>query len=716
PQTVDAVECTDTLTCVVEDGIVWYEIGSAEDFAAFGKLCRSYIETTATTSALAVGLNARFTSDIDLGSKHFGSYRLAVNSSVNGETSKTLLLYTGTIDAMGHTIYNYTYKAGSEHYNPGYIGSLNGGCVKNLNMVNVDCYFASPGTSATTLGAVLVSNGSSGTIKNCYIQGKAQIDTRAQTSKRWFAVYGTFVARSYNVNIINCHSAVDMDNFTGYPSGGNTTKYKSAHVTTSASAGGTTNNHGIGGIVGTAYHVNITDGTVLTNCTNSGKIFAPNYRRVGGIFGSMNSKKHLYKNCSNSGDIVAYGDVGGIVGFAGSEVYVTNSAYNTGDITAVAVQNTYDEEVSRTTDNAFAAGIAIGGRARSDASLPVYNTGDIRVMNDGVGEYKETVTITDVGPDGIEGTEDDVTKTEVTYSGKDIYSAEALPIYNNYTAQLFVTDVESKAHSSKSPGFYSTDKSAIAYSKPITTTDNNQTPDDTSDDTSIVVQTETALGTGVSPDALTAELLGGNFAEDFGINGGLPILASEKDSIHTDEETIEIGSYVNASGANVVKTAQVKLTEASFVALDVIPVTDSVTIAVFDGETKVSETTVVKAQKVSLPAPENAVIVATQGRALIKVVEETSAQKLYATAIKAGFPNDVSATVAVALYGADGSLKKVSYNANSPVINIGTKDIPSNQVYAFIDLNGVDVKGCTLKAFVWDNMSSTPLQETATLE
>ncbi len=213
--------------------------------------------------------------------------------------------FTGTFDGNNFTIKNLYVKAEEKStVFAGLFGYIDNGTVENLGLINLQVSAISTDMRdhlANTYAGGISGFNKNGTITNCYISGKVNID-----SPQAAAYVGGIVAYNYDGKISNCYN-------------------KGAVSATSAKAF----LNRAGGIVGS----NTSDG-IITNCYNMGSVkacYSESLDYAGGIAGSSSG---TITGCYNkidkfmNIDIVAY-YAGGIVG---NNTGTISNCYNTGDI------------------------------------------------------------------------------------------------------------------------------------------------------------------------------------------------------------------------------------------------------------------------------------------------------------------------------------------------------------------------------------------------
>lgn len=227
-----------------------YLIGNLEELKAFVAEVEKKDKNT---------ICARLTSDIDLAGEEW--------TPIAPQSGYATDAFAGTFDGDYHTIKNL--KIDSSKSNQGLFGLVNGGTIKNLNVIgNVS-------SSKSYVGGI-VGKLQSGTVDSCSFSG---VVTSSNSSS---AYAGGIVGGTVNGSTIkNC--------------------FNNGTITGCA-----------GGILGYGK-------AVIENCYNTGEIKGTN--RAGGIVGQFNTaNKYVPKadNCYNIGKITAEGLCGAISGFNGN--------------------------------------------------------------------------------------------------------------------------------------------------------------------------------------------------------------------------------------------------------------------------------------------------------------------------------------------------------------------------------------------------------------
>ena len=396
---------------------------------------------------------------------------------------------------------------------------------------------------------------------------------------------------------------------------------------------------------------------------NSGTVYGGNVG-IGGIVGTVanngyNAARIL--NCGNMGDIVAPQNVrvGGVVGNIASGKVISSGLsatfkhlWNTGDING---------------------GGCVAGIAGYTYGLPLtncYNTGDVTA-----------------------------TRTTLTLASGICNGTTAFTDSNNWYSTGVVQTVadENGATFNSTCGLLST-----AGIKTDGTNAGSNTSTAQIYRSDLKSENDTITGTGKTISELQAmaeeeiqAIIGSGFVTNY--NAGLPILATQKATVVLDEETYEIASA---------KSLSVKAAEAGYVALQVDAIIEGTTLSVTPAGGEAYTVEVSEAGAILLPtngATEITVSAAEGNRFLVKKASDLSLSTLEATAIKATFASDESATIILALFNkTDNKLKTCKY-APYTVVTDG-------KISAVIDLTADDVSGCELRAYVWANDTLVPLR------
>lgn len=153
--------------------------------------------------------------------------------------------YKGVFDGNGHTISNLVIKG---NYDQGFIGTLDGGTVKNLTLKNPQVY----STGQNSVGAVVGIMQNNATIEHCQVIG-GSVETGQNSSN---ARVGGLVGEVYNTTTITASSAScellgardNIGGLVGAISGSLTIKSSFANCTISGGSGSCA-----GGLVGYAF-------------------------------------------------------------------------------------------------------------------------------------------------------------------------------------------------------------------------------------------------------------------------------------------------------------------------------------------------------------------------------------------------------------------------------------------------------------------------------
>ena len=209
-----------------------------------------------------------------------------------------------------------------------------GAKVKNLTLGatagdGADCRLTVT-TSVTTNSAVFASPFcivTLGDIEGC--TNNASLDLKIGGEK--FSIIAGGIVSGF------CNSSIAVGNLTSCHNAG--------HITLSSESAASYNAWRIGGVVGRAVDMDI------TNCSNSGKIsIACNkslaYPQVGGVVGVSSSATTTLSGCRNTGDVevnlsaahTSYAYIGGVAGVCAHNV---SDCHNEGKVSAVASKHTY---------------------------------------------------------------------------------------------------------------------------------------------------------------------------------------------------------------------------------------------------------------------------------------------------------------------------------------------------------------------------------------
>ena len=112
------------------------------------------------------GKTINLTSDISLAAYRNGYGWTPISL---GDAEGNLTPFEGTFDGKGHIISGLTINAPNASYNYGLFGSVDGGTVKNLGLINVNINVGQTGNRST--GGIMGFLGLSGTVENCFVTG-----------------------------------------------------------------------------------------------------------------------------------------------------------------------------------------------------------------------------------------------------------------------------------------------------------------------------------------------------------------------------------------------------------------------------------------------------------------------------------------------------------------------------------------------------------------
>ena len=247
--------------------------------------------------------------------------------------------------------------------------------------------------------------------------------------------------------------------------------------------------------------------------------------------------------------------------------------------------------------------------------------------------------------------------------------------FNDTCALLYThlgTGATSGTHYNAGTSAYCSD-----YSKPSSATANTTTPTRYSE--TGYTKAEFADGTALTTLGTT------NYAKLAGLNNGYPVFTWQTSAPLTNANT-----YYVANGS-----LTLALDNAGYVSLAITPLGDSATV---NGKT------ITEAGTYTFTADATEEISVT-GQALITIdlMNQRAGSEitaLEATAIKAQIPDDADRIVVLVLYAQDGTLEEVVYE---------NAELVGETVSAIINLSDIDVTGCTLKAFVWEQGTLTPI-------
>lgn len=221
--------------------------------------------------------------------------------------------FSGIFDGDGHSISNYAQNSNSLYTNYGLFGKIEQASIKNLNVVDFNINISSdPNSRYSVMSGGLAGYSYGSTITNCHTSGVMKNGLIYMLGN---PAVGGIVGKSKTSNIEYCTSTVDI---------------------TCRSECGSTNNNGVGGIVGTiSYNDDCDIATRVYHCGFSGSIVFnrigannTDYLCEGGIVGIISKRGTQngvgkIENCYCKGTLSGTGlgaprqratSVGGIVG------------------------------------------------------------------------------------------------------------------------------------------------------------------------------------------------------------------------------------------------------------------------------------------------------------------------------------------------------------------------------------------------------------------
>lgn len=369
---------TDDVVMPTPDSNGNYTITSAAEFAGLAKMMNDE-ENPQTFEGKTITL----ITDIDLNGNEWTPMGKATRSG-NG-LDKESVSFKGTFDGQGHTINNLKMIIPSttgKDQAIGFIGSLEGGTVKNLFFTNVNVQAPSSQLAGAAVGMVsndgvvenvhvlggsVTGNSVGGVVGRVVLSGSINNCTNAATvtgsgfnvggitGAAYYSASGKTINISYCRNIGTVKGVYDAAGIVGFSCANVSGCSNSGNIT----ADGSGNEVGIaGGIVAEQQNAGS-----ITECVNTGTISSPTSNPAGGIVGwiryngiaSAYPYKELIKvtKCINHGDITGSGSnssSGGIVGL------IYNYGY-------VAECQNFAKNISATV---FAAGVVGGGQYLPD--------------------------------------------------------------------------------------------------------------------------------------------------------------------------------------------------------------------------------------------------------------------------------------------------------------------------------------------------------------
>ena len=587
----------------------------------------------------------------------------------NNWTSFAISGFKGTFDGQGHNVYNF-YLSETGNSSRGLFRSINAGAkVCNLNMI--DAKLTTNTSALNGNAAVSIVCGGASTDETNYTAGLAPVldniyvsGTASLMGDKKGSIYGGVVGQLKYANISNCFTDVAV-NFAGNVATLN--DYDNAQSANGSSIG-------VGGVVGVINHDK--NYVKVANCGNAGRINAPDNRRVGGVIGAIGGNggysKIYVDNIFNTGDVDGLGQVAGCVGWGyvnKNGVKSTTKWYNAGNVTA------------HTEEETWASGIMNGTCTNTDKTFggTLYSAGDVKI------QVKDAET------------------GEISYT------------YNDKCALLTCGMATTTAKA-----IYRNDLDKVT----VTVTNDNGTPDDTADDTQETQQvdkwttrandgTTGTYGVGktlAQIKALTASDVtwhfSSNMVADFGINDGMPVLASQKANLVLDEATYEIAKSETAD-----KNLKIKVAAPGFVALDVAAIVEgtAATLEIYtaDGSEKLNDVAVAEAGILSVSTGDETEILvkAAEGSSiLVKAVqtEDLAVEELVAAPIRVNIESQESATIYLALFNGK-TLEKIAFCPDA--------EVKEGYISGVINLAEEEIEGRVLKVYIWKNGILAPLAD-----
>ena len=271
------------------------------------------------------------TNDVDMTGY---SYTAAVIAPDTDNTSWTFqgTRFTGTFDGNGFAVYNLTVD-GSGSYYTGLFGSVSGGLLKNLAVINCSV------SGKDYVGAVAGSNGNSGGIVNCessgeiggvsYLGGIAGENTASASiqncrssctmsgSGNSYMVGGLVGDNSYSATVVDCCSSGRVNGSSNV--GGLAGRSHSASIARCYSTGAVSGSTGVGGLVGVCS-------SSIENCYSNGDVSG--VYNIGGFVG--NNSSGSVSDCYSSGHVTGgatYSEVGGFCGYQYGSASVMSNCF-----------------------------------------------------------------------------------------------------------------------------------------------------------------------------------------------------------------------------------------------------------------------------------------------------------------------------------------------------------------------------------------------------
>ena len=400
-----------------------------------------------------------------------------------------------------------------------------------------------------------------------------------------------------------------------------------------------------------------------TNKTyDSSKYTAVGNYGVGGIVGFIQgTSAKTISQCGFEGTINApyNARVAGIIGHMNGspENLLIEKCYNTGDITGLR-------------QVAGILGWANNGTYQKDGKIQqCYNTGNI-VVKSATSSYAAGIS------NGCYG---NVIKNNYSIGNVSVEETDK-PSFNELCGLLFTCLYENNSNV-----YYSSATSSYCDDYSYENSENETVKKHSTATKKATYSEETPYTKAQFADGTALETLGTtNYTYLKGLNNGYPVLAWQATAPLTDANTYYVAN----------DSLELALETAGYVTLEIAPLGESATV---NGKTITEKGTY------TLAATD--AVTVTEGQALITIdlMNQTRAGSavpaLEATAIKAQLPAAADRIVILALYAQDNTLKNVVYEEAA---------LAGEKVSAVIDLSDVNVAGCELRAYVWENGTLVP--------
>ena len=283
------------------------------------------------------------------------------------------------------------------YWSGGYVGRVSG------NFTATNCTYSNATYDGETSGVVgrqqsgglvgYLENGTTVRVENCY--NTATISNTGDSPKCSGGLFGEVKATTIqfincsNSGAINCNGAY-CGGLVGYSEGSITISGKLSSQTYTNNGVITSSNNCVGGLIGQAQTVS------LTNCTNNGSVTGTD--RVGGLLGNGTVKLTI-SQCNNSGTVSGQQYVGGLNGSTeGSDAISITNSNNTGNISGghkhiggiagilssgndagITIRNCSNTAQSFTAQNENVGGIL--GKNSSDKTLTMENCHNTSTLN-----------------------------------------------------------------------------------------------------------------------------------------------------------------------------------------------------------------------------------------------------------------------------------------------------------------------------------------------